>query len=268
MAHSGQVRVGLVVLVPVVGIALLGPLVAPYGETEYVGPPSTTEVPGTRFGTDHLGQDVWSRVLLGGRTLLIVATIATALGLLVGAAIGLSAAIARPAVGHALMRGIDVVLALPQVLVVLVAMTTIGPKAWLVVAAVAFTTAPRVARVLHGAASVVAQQDFVLVSQALGEPRRRLIGTDLLPNVTGALMVEASIRFTYAIGIVASLAFLGFLPRANAADWGVMVQENRATVGLQPWGVALPMVGIAALAIGAGLIADGLSRSVARIGER
>jgi peptide/nickel transport system permease protein len=265
---TGRVRAGLALLGLVVAVAGLGPVLAPHGETDYVGPPNRTGLTGALFGTDHLGQDVWSRFLLGGRSILLFAAIATALGLLVGVAIGLAAALAPKLVDELMMRTVDVLLALPQFLLVLVALTTIGPEPWLIVAAVALTTAPRVARVVRGATGAIAGSDFVQVSEAIGETRRYVLGADLLPNVSGPILVEAGIRFTYALGIVASLAFLGFTPDANGADWGVMVQENRGTFAVQPWGVLLPVAALALAALGAGLVADGVARVSARIEPR
>jgi peptide/nickel transport system permease protein len=257
------VRLGLVILTVVVGVALVGPVLAPRGETEFVGAPNSRHVDGALFGTDYLGQDVWSRFLLGGRALLALAGLATVLGVVAGAAIGLMAALARGLLDELLMRTVDVLLALPQLLLVLVALTTVGPESWLIVAAVAISTAPRVARVMRGAAVAVVDRDFVRTSEALGEPRWRILVSDIAPNVSGALLVEASIRFVYALAIVASLAFVGLTPRVNGANWAVMVQENRAALSVQPWGVLLPTIAIAAAGLGAGLVADGLARTSA-----
>jgi peptide/nickel transport system permease protein len=265
---SGRARAGLALLALVVAVAVVGPVFAPHGETDYVGPPNRTGVSGALFGTDQLGQDVWSRFLLGGRSILLYAAIATALGLLIGAAVGLAAALAPPLADELMMRTVDVLLALPQFLLVLVALTTVGPEPWLIVSAVALTTAPRVARVVRGAAVTIARSDFVQVSEAIGESRAYVLRADLLPNVSGPILVEAGIRFTYALGIVASLAFLGFTPDANSADWGVMVQENRGAFAVQPWGVLLPVAAIALAALGAGLVADGVARFSARIEPR
>ncbi len=263
----GRVRVGCAITIVIVAVALLGPLLAPRGETEFVGRPNSGPSRAALFGTDYLGQDVWSRFLMGGRAILLYAAVATVLGVVAGAAIGLVAALNRGLLDELLMRTVDVLLALPQLLLVLVAMTTVGPEPWLVIASVAATTAPRVARVTHAAAVSVVERDFVKASEAIGESALSVVRSDLLPNVSGALSVEASIRFTYSIGIVASLAFLGFTPRINDANWGVMVQENRAALSVQPWGVVLPTLAIAALALGTGLIADGIARSNAGIGR-
>ncbi|WP_051062746.1 ABC transporter permease [Ilumatobacter nonamiensis] len=252
-------------------IAALGPLLAPLGATEYVGRPNTARVAGAILGTDHLGQDVWSRFLLGGRSILVIASVATAIGVLVGAATGALAAAHGGLVDQWIMRGVDVTLAVPPILLALVAMTTLGPEPWLITAAVALVTAPRVARVSYGAATVVVERDFVEVSDRIGETRWYVMTRDVLPNISGALLVEAGIRLTYAVAIVASLAFLGFTTGTNEANWAAMVQENRAAFAVQPWGVLVPTAAIVALTLGAGLITDGIARTTAgaaSMGER
>jgi peptide/nickel transport system permease protein len=262
-----RVRVGGALLLVVAAVVILGPFVAPHGETEFVGRPSTRHVDGLLFGTDHLGQDVLSRFLLGGGPVLLVAVAATAIGVSLGAVVGLLAAADHGRLDEALMRTVDVTLALPQFLLVLVAMTTLGPRTWLIVTAIAVTTVPRVARVTRGAAIPFATGDFVAASEAVGESRRRIARHDLLPNVTGALLVEANIRLSYAIGIVASLAFLGFTTHVNGANWGQMVNENRAALTVQPWGVVLPVIALVLVGLGSGLVADGMARTLARADE-
>jgi len=260
-----RTRIGIVLLLLLVSIALFGPYFAPYGEQEFVGQPNTRHVPGTLLGTDYFGQDVVSRALYGGRSILILAVTSTALALAFGIAIGLVAAYNRGRLDDVLMRTMDISLAFPQLLLALVALTTIGPEPWLIVAIVAITTTPRIARITRGAAVPVVERDFVGAAEALGESRPRILWSELLPNVSGPLLVEANLRLTYSVGLIASLGFLGFATRVNAADWGLMVNENRIALSVQPWGTVLPAIAIALLTVGTGLIADGLSRASAGI---
>ena len=259
-----RTRIGLTVVVLLVVVAIVGPWIAPYGPAEFVGTANVREVDGTWFGTDYFGQDVLSRFLHGGRSILFIATVATLIGFIFGAAIGLVAAYNRGRLDDVLMRLMDVVLAFPQLLLALVALTSVGPKAWLIIAIVAFTTVPRIARITRGAAVPIVERDFIGAAEALGESKFRIVTRELLPNVTGPLLVEANLRLTYSIGIIAGLGFLGFATERNAADWGLMVQENNALT-VQPWGAVLPAVAIALLTIGTGLISDGLARTVAGI---
>ena len=165
--------VGLIVL-----LAIVGPYLAPYGPSTPVGAPNSDPGGKAVLGTDYLGQDVLSRVLYGGRSILVMAVIATALGLVAGAAIGLVAAYSRNALDDILMRGMDVIMALPQIMLALVAVAIVGPHAWVIVAAIALTTAPRIARVARGAAQPVVERDFIAClggdgRAALAHPVRR-----------------------------------------------------------------------------------------------
>jgi len=258
-----QIGVGLFVTLAMV--SLIGPFVAPYGSTQFVGKPNSRKFEGTLFGTDYFGQDVWSRFLFGGRTILILAVCATALGILVGGSLGLIAAYQRGRIDEAIMRSFDVILSFPQVLLSLLVITMFGPSPYLIILTVGLSTSPRIARIIRGAAVPVVERDFIAAAEALGESRRRVVFAELLPNVTSALLVEVNLRLTYSIGLIASLAFLGFTPTPNAANWGLMIQENRVALVIQPWGVVLPTLAIALLTIGTGLIGDGLSRVSAGI---
>jgi len=260
-----RTRIGLFLVLVIVAIALIGPLVAPHGAADFVGAPNTGPSAAARFGTDHLGQDVWSRFLYGGRSILTLAVLSTALGLMLGVTVGLVAAASRSKLDDVLMRGMDVILAFPQIMLALVAIATVGPKPWLIVLAVGFTTMPRVARVTRGAAQPVIERDFVAAAEALGVRRSRILFGEVLPNILSPLLVEASLRLTYSIGLIAALAFLGFAPNPNGADWGLMIQENQIALVVQPWGVVLPVIAVALLTIGTGLIGDGIARAAVGI---
>jgi peptide/nickel transport system permease protein len=261
-----RTRIGVVLAGTVLAIALFGPYIAPHGPADFVGAPNSSS-PGI-FGTDHLGQDVWSRFLHGGRSILWIATAATVLGIVTGALVGLVAAYSKGALDDVLMRAMDVILAFPQIMLALVVLVTLGAKSWLIILAVGLTTTPRVARVVRGSAQPIVERDFVSAADALGVPRWRILFSEVLPNVLSPLMVETSLRLTYAIALVASLAFLGFTPNPNGADWGLMIFENRIALSVQPWGVMLPIIAIGVLTLGTGLIGDGIARAAAGIDRR
>jgi peptide/nickel transport system permease protein len=263
-----RTKIGAALVLALVAVALFGPLVARYAPAEFAGPPFAPSSASTPLGTDTLGRDVLTRFLWGGRSILALSLAATALGLILGVAVGLIAAYARSFLDDVLMRGMDVILAFPSIVLGLVAVATLGPKIWLLVLAVGITTMPRVARVTRGAALEVVERDYVQAAEALGEPRWRILSGEVLPNVTGPLVVEASLRLTYAIGIIAALSFLGFGLQPPAADWGLMINENRQALTIQPWGVVLPVLAIGLLTIGTSLIGDGLARAAAGIERR
>ena len=261
----GRTRIGIGLVAIIAGIALFGPLLAPHGPADFMGLPNQLPFGSARFGTDHLGQDVWSRFLNGGRTILVLAFASTVLGLVLGTSLGLLAAYSRGLLDDVVMRSMDVILAFPQILLALVAISTLGPSAWLMILAVGLTNMPRVARVTRGAAQPIVERDFVAAAEAIGVPRWRILFGEILPNVLSPLMVESSLRLTYSIGVVAALAFLGFSTNPNGADWGLMIQENFIALVVQPWGVVLPMAAVALLTMGTGMIGDGIARSAAGI---
>ena len=125
--------------------------------------------------------------------------------------------------------------------------------------------APRVARVARGAAQPIVERDFIASSEAMGVPRWRILSGELLPNCLGPLMVEASLRLTYSIALIAALAFLGLSPNPNGANWGTMINQNQIVLAVQPWGAVAPIIAIALLTLGTGLIGDGIARTAAGI---
>ncbi len=259
--HRTKIGVGITVLL--VGIALIGPLLAPYPPDQGVenqlpfAPPSGD----VWFGTDYLGRDVFSRFLSGGLSVLLLAGLSTALGITLGVAVGLTAAYSRGKLDDFLMRTMDVFLSLPQIVFALVLAATVGPALWLLVIAVGVTTMPRAARVTRGAAAEVVERDFVRAAEAIGVPRRRILFGEVLPNIASPLIVETSLRLTFNVAVVAGLSFLGFGLQPPAADWGLMINENKNGLVLQPWPVLLPVIAIALLTIGTSLIGDGIARA-------
>jgi peptide/nickel transport system permease protein len=262
-----RTRIGLALVGVIVLVAIVGPYLAPYGPSTPVPGSAPNSDPSSKavLGTDYLGQDVLSRVLYGGRSILVMAVLATALALVVGTAIGLVAAYSRNALDDTLMRGMDVLMALPQILLALVAVAIVGPHAWVIVAAIALTTVPRIARVARGAAQPVVERDFIAASEAMGVPRWRIVSGELLPNTLGPLMVEASLRLTYSIALIAGLAYLGLSANLNGANWGTMIKQNQFVLAVQPWGAVAPIIAIALLTMGTGLIGDGIARTAAGI---
>ncbi len=263
-----RTKIGVTLVALLVAIAVAGPLVAPYAPDEPVQSGGTFALPfeppssEAKFGTDNIGRDVWSRFLWGGRSVLALTALSTALGAVLGIAVGLLAAYSRGYLDEMLMRSMDVVLAFPQLVFTLVLVATVGPKLWLLVLAVGITTTPRVARVTRGAAVEVVERDYIRAAESIGVQRRKILFGEILPNITSPLVVEVSLRVTFNIAVIAALSFLGFGLQPPAADWGLMVNENRQ--GLltgQPWGVVLPVIAIGLLTIGTSLIGDGFSRA-------
>ncbi|MGY4720392.1 ABC transporter permease [Naumannella cuiyingiana] len=257
--------VGAVITLLVVALALLGPLFAPHGENDIVGNPFTLE--GAFLGTDYLGQDVLSRVLHGGRSILVNALLATALGMGLGVTIGLIAAYAGGWPDEILMRANDIMLAFPPILLALVVLASVAtPTSWMIIVLVGISHAPRVARLTRGVALSLVSRDYVSAARALGESPLRIVLFEVLPQMTAPLLAEAGLRLTYSIAMIAGLGFLGFATDPTAADWGQMINENRLALLVQPWGELAPVLVIGIFTIGTNMLADGVSR-VAAAGE-
>ncbi len=201
-----------------------------------------------------------SRVLEGGWTLLPVAFAATVFGVVVGAAAGISAAYLRGGADGVIMRSVDVLLAFPQLVFVLLLLSIVGPKLWLIIVAVGLAHAPQVARVLRAATLDLTERDYVKAIELQGVRPIKVMTKEILPNLTTPLMVESGLRLTYSIVIIAGLAFLGFGLSPDTPSWGTMVNENRLGLETNPWGVIVPGLMIVLFAIGTNTFTDAIAR--------
>jgi peptide/nickel transport system permease protein len=260
--HMGRTKAGVAIFVIIVALALLGPLLAPHSPTSFVAAPFAEPSGKAWLGSDYIGHDVLSRILWGGRTVIGLALAATVIGLLLGVGLGMISGYARRWLDETVMRILDIVLAFPSIVLALLFVSILGPKLWLIVLMVGISHAPRIARVTRAATVEIAQRDFIKAAEALGVARRKILAFEILPNITSPLLVEFGLRLTYSIGLIAGLSFLGFGLQPPAADWGLMINENRIGITVQPWPVAVPVILIGILTIGTNLIADGLGRAL------
>lgn len=256
---------GLALVVAVVGVAVIGPFVAPHDPAALVAPPlGGPGQGGLLLGSDFLGRDVLSRFLWGGRSLLVMAVAATALAYFLGVSIGLLAAFKRGATDVVLTAALDVMLAFPPLLFVLLLVTAGAQSKWSVVPAVAVIFAPRIARIVRGAALELATREFVEAAVARGERLRWTLFQEVLPNLSPTIVADLGIRFTASIILIASVGFLGFGEPPPAANWGTMIGENRQAILIQPWAVIAPVTAIALLTIGFNLVGDAVARMLGR----
>ncbi|MBC3178667.1 ABC transporter permease [Corynebacterium lujinxingii] len=257
-------KVGLILTTAVVLLTVVGYLFAEqitgYSTTEFIGLPFTDT---GLFGTDNLGRSVFSRFVAGGLILLVTAFLATLLGMVVGTIIGMIAGYAGGKTDAVLMRLNDVLLAFPQLIFAMLAIVIFGPSATVLVLVIGLTHAPRIARVARAATLDVTNEDYIRAAQMYSVPHWKILTQEIAPNITGPLAVEAGLRLTYSIGSIASLSFLGLGIQPPAADWGLMINENRIALSLQPWGVLLPVAAVAVLTIGTNMLADATARATA-----
>jgi peptide/nickel transport system permease protein len=244
-------------------LAVLGPLLAPYSATaqtlaEARQPPSTAHL----FGTDRLGRDVFSRVILGARDILGLAGLGTLLAVGAGTIFGLVGAYRGGLFDEVLFRVFDSLLAMPALLLALLLLGTIGPSRNSVLVVIFIVYTPIVARVVRSVVLGVKPKAFVEAAQVQGESTFHILFREILPSVLPALAVEAALRFSYAIFLVASLGFLGVGVQPPNPDWGLMVNEARNYVALTPWAMYFPALAISFLVIAVNLMADGLKRAL------
>jgi peptide/nickel transport system permease protein len=159
------------------------------------------------------------------------------------------------------MRIVDVFLAFPQLVFALLLVSVLGPKIWLIIIAVGISHAPQVARVIRSVALDVCERDYVKAVELMDAPGRRVMAGEILPNLMSVVMVEVGLRFTYSILIIAGLSFLGFGIQPPAANWGLMINENRIGLVVNPWAVIVPAGLIAILTIGLNTFTDAIARA-------
>jgi peptide/nickel transport system permease protein len=255
---------GVVLLALLLALALLGPLFAPYSTTQVVGLPLDGPTGAHPFGTDSLGRDALSRFLAGGRTLLAVAFLATALAYVVGISVGMAAGYRKGGVDLAMVGVVDLVISFPPIVLVLLLVAGAGTGLAIVTLAIAAVHAPRVVRVVRAVTLDVSTQEFVEAAVARGERVASILWRDVLPNIWTPVLADFGIRLSGSVILFASLSYLGLGPSPPAADWGLMISENRAGLIVQPWVVVPPAVAIALLTVAVNLAADAVARSVGR----
>ncbi|MDR6144067.1 peptide/nickel transport system permease protein [Microbacterium foliorum] len=259
-----QFRVGVAALALTCLIAFLGPFVAPHSTSAILGRPFGAPDAVALLGYDVLGRDVLSRLLSGGVTIVTMATAAAFIGTVSGAVIGLIAASSSSKVDAVIMRCLDVILAFPTIVLALLFVAVFGPNPVLIVCIVGLGHLPSVARIVRGAASNIVSRDFVLWAKSIGMPGTVVVIREVLPNIISPLMVEFGLRLMWSVGSISALSFLGYGIQPPAADWGLMVSENKSALSQQPLSVVAPIFAIAVFTIGANLVAEGIARHVAR----
>jgi peptide/nickel transport system permease protein len=218
------------------------------------------------LGTDTLGRDVLSRVLAGATSVLEVAPLATLLGITGGTIIGLVTGYYRGLVDEAISRVIDALLALPLIVIAVTAIVAVGTSLGTLIVVIGVVFTPLVARTVRAAVLAERDLDYVQAAKLRGEQAPYIMFVELLPNIIGPIIVEATVRLGYAIFAVAGLTFLGFGVQPPSPDWSLQISENYTLLagGSYWWTVLFPALAIALLVVGVNLIADGLQQVLER----
>jgi peptide/nickel transport system permease protein len=260
---------GAAIVLAWVVVALCAPVLAPYDYTHgtfstIMAPPSLQHC----FGTDNFGRDVLSRVLMGSRTVLLLAVVSTLASLVCGTVIALVAGYYGAIVDEVVMRCADAAMALPAILLALLILSMMGPGSGGLFAATVVVFSPHVARVVRSAVLPLVGREFIAAARLRGERGPSIMLRELVPNLLGVLAVESSIRIGYAIFLIASLGFLGVGVQPPTPDWGVMVSEAQDYATQAPWMVIFPALAISSLVIGVNLVSDGVKQLVTALEQR
>lgn len=299
-----QSAVGTLIVLFFLTLAIFGPRIAPYTQNDQSSAPrlaptfSLSQIwrairndpaslvdPGTYapgphpFGTDYLGRDVFSRVVLGTASIFRVAGLGTLFAVILGTLLGLLIGYQGGWLDEIASRLIDALLAMPALLIALVALGVVNnlnfkAGSWQqrlasnsVLIVIALVYVPIVARVIRSVTLDVKTRTFIQAAQLRGESRLYILLREIFPSAVPVLVVEASLRFSYAIFLVASLGFLGVAARPPSPDWGLMVSENSGGLyPLAPWAMEYPAAAIAVLVIGVNLMSDGIKRAIQKSG--
>lgn len=244
-------------------LAVFGPLLAPYGVNEQIVADARAAPSAAHwFGTDNLGRDVFSRVVLGAWDVLTLAGLGTVLAVLGGTVLGLLSGYRGGFFDEILMRFFDSLLALPALLLALLLLGILGPSRTSILVVLVVLYIPIVARVVRSVVLGVKGKGFVQIARLQGESQARILFREILPSVMPALAVESALRFSYAIFLVASLGFLGVGVQPPNPNWGLMIKEARGYVFQTPWALYFPAGAISVVVIGVNLMADGLKRAM------
>lgn len=266
LSPSGWAGAFIVALYVFVG--LTGAVWAPYGAAAILtGAPFEGASLQHLFGTDNLGRDVFSRVVLGTRSVLVMTFAATALAMVAGGLLGVIFGYLRGWVDEIGMRIVDILISIPTLVLALLIISAVGNSQWLVVVTVAFLFTPRVARVARAATLGVVGNDYIAAALARGESTLSICLREILPNIMGVLLVEFAIRCAFAIIFIGSLGFLGFGAPPPTPEWGLMINEARSNAVNSLWPVLAPAFAMAVLVIGINLFADGIARLIEGHGQ-
>jgi peptide/nickel transport system permease protein len=262
--RSPTFAVGVTVTLFWVICALVGGTIAPYSAVDDLFAPSYESPSWAHpFGLDRVGRDVFSRIIVGARTVIEVAPAATLLGVGLGSFFGLLMGYFGGWVDNLIGRVIDAILAIPFIVFGILLLTALSGQAegisvssfkLIVVIGLAFT--PIVARTVRSAVLAERDLDYVQAAKLRGERPPYIMFVEILPNVMGPIVVEATVRLGYAVFAVATLAFLGYGPQPPSPDWGLQIAEQYSDVSLAWWAVVFPALAIASLVVAINLIAD------------
>lgn len=255
---------GLVLIALVVGGAVAAPWIAPFDPTDQMFDGLTLEgapmPPGGQFllGTDLLGRDLFSRLLYGAQTSLIIGVVANGLALLIGTLVGITAGFFRGWIGGVLMRFTDLMMAFPALLLAICLAAIFEPSLWIVAMVIALVNWVQTARVIYTETSSLATRDFIAAERTLGASTARILFRHILPHLLPTIIVWGTLGISTTVLLEATLSFLGIGVQPPTASWGNIIFENQTYFQTAPWLVFIPGAAIILLALAFNLVGDAL----------
>jgi peptide/nickel transport system permease protein len=257
--------VGAVILLFWVICAVFGHLIAPQDPLAQQLLATNKAPSGAHwFGTDQIGRDVFSRVIVGARSILVIAFFATVIGTVAGTALGLAMGYLGGVIDMVGGRLVEAVLALPLVIVAFLFVVAVGPSPLTIIIVIGLVFTPIIARTVRAAVLVERQQDYLASARLIGDKRAYIMFVEVLPNVVPVVLVEFTVRLGYAIFAIASLSFLGFGVQPPTPDWGADISVNYGVLPAGYWWMTLfPALAIASLVVAINLVTDSIEQVIA-----
>ncbi len=264
LLRRGSAAFGLAVIAVVVAAAVAAPWIAPYSPDEQLFEGLTLEgaplPPNAQFwlGTDLLGRDLFSRLLYGAQTSLVIGVVANGIAVVVGTLVGVVAGFFRGVVGTVLMRFTDLMMAFPALLLAIVLAALFSPSLWIVALVIAMVNWVQVARVVYTETRSLAERDFVEAERGLGAGPGRILFLHILPHLVSTIVVWATLGISTTVLLEATLSFLGIGVQPPTPSWGNIIFENQTYFQSAPWLVFIPGAAIVVLALAFNLVGDAL----------
>jgi peptide/nickel transport system permease protein len=266
LVRQRRFQVGAAVLAVILVLIVFGPLIAPYSyQTMGLGFPGAGPSRSHLLGIDFTGRDVWSRLLVGGRHIVLESAIADVVAFAAALVLGMSASRRGGWVSTVVTRAVDVMLAVPPLLLIFLLVSVYGNSSLLVMLVTVLTILPSATRLVRGLSDAALQSEYVQAAEARGESTWYILVGEVLPNIARPLLALGALGLSGALATVASIGYLGIGATPPTPDWGEMVAENSPVILSNPWAVLSPAIAMSLVVLSVTLVADAMADVLAGV---
>lgn len=263
LRRNRSAQVGAVVVVSLLALSLLAPIIAPYDPLAVnlmarYQPPSAAHW----FGTDELGRDIWSRILFGSRTSMLIGAIGVVIALTLGLLIGPAAGYLGGLFDRIMMRLMDILSAFPSIILAILIIAIVGPGIGSTMVAIGVSSVPTFARLARASTMAIRNEEFITAALAVGVPQRRLLSRHIVPNILTPLIVQSTLRLSTMVLTAAGLSFIGLGVQPPSPELGTMMSEARSALRSAPWAIIFPGLALMLIVLGFNVFGDGLRDSL------